>query len=93
MVFSAGKTIKRLFSRTLLFRINKGMEKNNELARKPNEVSETISVQRDAYRHFLSSVNVRLDRGITLTLKQHREAFGVGGIKRVVKLTDRKSVV
>ena len=61
----------------------------NELAHRRNEVSETISLQRDAYRDFLSSMAVRIDRGITLTLKQHREAFGVDGIKRVVKLTDQ----
>jgi hypothetical protein len=81
--------INRSFSRTLLFRINKDMEKKNALAHERNEVSETISVQRDAYRQFLSSVDVRLDRGITLTLKQHRESFGLGGIKRVLKLTNQ----
>lgn len=87
-MFSAGKTIKRLFYRTLLFRINKGMEKKNTIAHRRNEVSETISLQRDAYRDFLSTISVRIDRGITLTLKQHRESFGLDGIKRVVKLTD-----
>jgi hypothetical protein len=50
----------------------------------------TLSKERDRYRDYILSLPVRIDRGVTLTLKQHRVSYDARGYRRVetLKISD-----